>query len=308
MVSTALSSSYEVRRTASWQVGFDVLATDRLGWRVYAINGVGASITFDLQVGDSTVSFVDTPLALRHSQLRGLNDDLGFLHITSTEKAKYESAYSQRLQWDGGNTNLVASTGRASLGLGTAAVQNVGYFVLASEKGSIDGVAELDANGFVKNTQLPSYVDDVLEYANYASLPLTGETGKIYITLDTNLTYRWTGSTYAEISQSLALGETSSTAYRGDRGKIAYDHTSLTNNPHSVTYLQVGAEAYLGIPSVNGYLLSSTNAGSRVWVAPYSLPTASSTTLGGVKIGSGVTITDGVISVTPYVQDRKSVV
>jgi len=87
----------------------------------------------------------------------------------------------------------------------------------------------------VPAAQLPSYVDDVEEYADFASLPVTGETGKIYVTLDDNKTYRWSGSVYVEISASLALGETSSTAYRGDRGKIGYDHTFLTANPHSVT-------------------------------------------------------------------------
>lgn len=96
-------------------------------------------------------------------------------------------------------------------------------------KGSVNGLAELDANGFVKNTQLPSYVDDVLEYANFASLPVMGESGKIYVTIDTNLTYRWSGSTYTEISASLALGETSATAYRGDRGKVAYDHSQTAH-------------------------------------------------------------------------------
>ena len=68
----------------------------------------------------------------------------------------------------------------------------------------------------------------------------TGETGKIYVALDTNLTYRWSGSAYVEISPSLALGETSSTAYRGDRGASAYAHISRTDNPHSVTKAQVG--------------------------------------------------------------------
>lgn len=48
----------------------------------------------------------------------------------------------------------------------------------------------------VDSTYLPSYVDDVLEYANLASFPVIGETGKIYIALDTNLSYRWTGSVY----------------------------------------------------------------------------------------------------------------
>lgn len=102
--------------------------------------------------------------------------------------------------------------------------------------------ATLDENGKVPATQLPSYVDDVLEYANFAALPGIGEAGIIYVTLNTNLTYRWSGSAYIEISVSLALGETSATAYRGDRGKTAYDHTSLTNNPHNVTAGQAGAE------------------------------------------------------------------
>jgi hypothetical protein len=71
--------------------------------------------------------------------------------------------------------------------------------------------------------------------------PVTGESGKIYIALDTNLTYRWGGSTYVEISPSLALGETSASAYRGDRGKTAYDHSQLTSgNPHNVTKSDVG--------------------------------------------------------------------
>ena len=99
--------------------------------------------------------------------------------------------------------------------------------------GAADGVAELDSGGLVPSSQLPSYVDDVIEAANFAALPGTGATGKIYVTLDNNLTYRWSGSAYVEISASLALGETSTTAYRGDRGKTAYDHSQVTTgNPH----------------------------------------------------------------------------
>jgi len=113
--------------------------------------------------------------------------------------------------------------------------------IATSAKGAANGVAELDANGLVPASQLPSYVDDVLEYASKSSFPATGETGKIYVALDTNLTYRWSGSAYVEISPSLALGETSSTAYRGDRGKTAYDHSQLTSgNPHGVTKTDVG--------------------------------------------------------------------
>ena len=107
--------------------------------------------------------------------------------------------------------------------------------------GAANGIAELDSNGFVPAAQLPSYVDDILEFASMSAFPATGETGKIYVALDTNLTYRWGGSEYVEISQSLALGETSGTAYRGDRGKAAYDHSQIiSGNPHHVTATDVG--------------------------------------------------------------------
>ena len=96
-------------------------------------------------------------------------------------------------------------------------------------------------DGKVPASQLPSYVDDVLEYANSAAFPVTGESGKIYVAQDTNKTYRWSGSAYVEISASLALGETSSTAYRGDRGKTAYDHSQITTgNPHGTTKSDLG--------------------------------------------------------------------
>ena len=72
----------------------------------------------------------------------------------------------------------------------------------AAEKGAANGVATLNGAGLVPTTQLPSYVDDVLEYATLANFPATGETGKIYVALDTNKTYRWSGSAYVEISPS----------------------------------------------------------------------------------------------------------
>lgn len=100
-------------------------------------------------------------------------------------------------------------------------VQSIG-----DQTGAPNGFATLDQNGKVPSIQLPSYVDDVLEYDNQASFPSTGENGKIYVAKDTNKTYRWSGSGYVVISETLALGETSSTAYRGDRGKTAYNHAS----------------------------------------------------------------------------------
>lgn len=102
-----------------------------------------------------------------------------------------------------------------------------------STKGQPGGLAELDSTGKVPAAQLPSYVDDVLEFSTKDQFPQTGETGKIYVAKDTNLTYRWTGTQYLEISQSLALGETPSTAYPGDKGKANRD--ALNSMPTKIT-------------------------------------------------------------------------
>lgn len=97
-------------------------------------------------------------------------------------------------------------------------------------KGDPNGLASLNESGIIPSAQLPSYVDDVIEVDTFSNLPGTGESGKIYIVQDTNLTYRWSGTGYVEISKSLALGETSSTAYPGDKGKATTDKLNKTSD------------------------------------------------------------------------------
>jgi hypothetical protein len=97
---------------------------------------------------------------------------------------------------------------------GTIAAGNDSRFAAAEQaanKGVANGYAGLDGTGKVPAAQLPSYVDDVLEYANLAALPATGSTGLIYVTLDTNKIYRWSGSAYIEISPSTGGGSTTQT-------------------------------------------------------------------------------------------------
>lgn len=91
-------------------------------------------------------------------------------------------------------------------------------YININQKGVNNGVATLDTNGKVPSSQLPSYVDDVLEYNNRAAFPATGEAGKIYVAKDNNKTYRWSGSTYVEISPSIVIGTTQGTAYDGQKG------------------------------------------------------------------------------------------
>lgn len=117
--------------------------------------------------------------------------------------------------------------------LGTGAAAGIAGVIPSSNFASLVG-------GVVPSSQLPSYVDDVLEFAALANFPATGETGKIYVATGTNVTYRWSGSAYVEISASLALGTTSATAYRGDFGNTAYTHSQATGNPHNTTASQIG--------------------------------------------------------------------
>ena len=166
-----------------------------------------------------------------------------------------------------------------------------------NSKGVANGIATLDQNGLVPSSQLPSYVDDVIEVSTFSALPDTGESGKIYITQDTNLTYRWSGTAYVEISQSLALGETSSTAYAGDKGKATTDKLNRIpnklivsingvtyNHPDSVVlrytfYKQREQESNTNTHTIN----AATTA------TPGIMTAADKTKLNGLKDQAGIT-------------------
>lgn len=143
-----------------------------------------------------------------------------------------------------GSTNGSISVGGTNVsvhGLGTAAYTDSSAYdesgsaanVLSSIQaliGANNGIAELNEQGKVPSSQLPSYVDDVREFSSRDDFPLNGESGIIYVDQSVNLPYRWGGSDYVPIGSSLALGETMDTAYRGDRGKAAYDHATAKGN------------------------------------------------------------------------------
>jgi hypothetical protein len=160
----------------------------------------------------------------------------------------------------------------------TLAAKDVGA-IPATEKGAANGVASLDETGKVPATQLPSYVDDVLEFDNQEGFPKTGESGKIYVAKDTNKTYRWSGSAYAEISASLALGETASTAFAGDKGKKAYEHSQAAHAP---------ANAEANVQSD----WNESNTGSDAFIKnkPTSMPAdgGNADTVGGHTVGCDV--------------------
>ncbi len=194
---------------------------------VYFSNGVPTNTTYTLGKSvPSDAKFTDTTYSAATTSENGL--------MSSTDKKKLDGIAT------GANKTIVDS---ALSSTSTNPVQNkvvntaignltslVGNTAVATQiSTAIASKADLDTSGKVPSSQLPSYVDDVIEYNGKSNFPSTGESGKIYVDTATNLTYRWSGSVYVEISPSLALGETSSTAYRGDRGKTAYDHSQSTH-------------------------------------------------------------------------------
>jgi hypothetical protein len=104
-------------------------------------------------------------------------------------------------------------------------------YVPLSQKGSVNGVATLGIDGRVLPSQLPGSIGEVLEYDTKDDFPVDGGAERIYIAKDTNITYRWTGTQYVPVIGELALGETSESAYRGDRGKEAYDYSQVGHLP-----------------------------------------------------------------------------
>lgn len=212
--------------------------------------------------------------------LSDLTSDSAHRTVTDAEKAKWDS----KSNFSGSYNDLV------NVPSTFAPSEHVHDYIPTSQKGVASGVASLDSSGKIPASQLPSYVDDVIEANKKADFPLTGETGKIYVDLATNKTYRWGGSAYVEISASLTIGTTSSTAAAGN-----HTHSAATTSA-------AGLMSADDKTKLNG-IATGANA--------YTLPTASSSTLGGVKTTSTVTSTSGltpcpIISGVPYYKDTNS--
>lgn len=137
-----------------------------------------------------------------------------------------------------------------------------------SQKGIADGYASLDVNGLVPASQLPSYVDDVLEFTNLAAFPVTGATGKIYIAIDSSLIYRWSGTIYIEIKDTSAV-------WGAITGTVT-NQTDLINwiNLNVVTAPFLGTVAPASTP---------TGTGSAYWIATQN---GTYTNFGGVVVAA----------------------
>jgi len=150
------------------------------------------------------------------------------------------------------STSNPHSVTKTQVGLGN--VDNIQQIPM-TYKGTVNGVAELNEFGFVKNEQLPSYVDDVLEYANLAAFPVTGESGKIYIAIDTNKTYRWGGTIYVVISETLTISEVKSDTEIASA--ISLKHAAVTlGTPNGLSLSVQQLSLALASASITGALSS----------------------------------------------------
>jgi len=177
---------------------------------------------------------------------------------------------------------------------------------VTSAKGAANGYASLDSSGLVPSSQLPSYVDDVLEYAAVINFPATGETGKIYVATGLNKTYRWSGSAYVEIAaspgstDSVTEGSTNLyfTTARARGAFSASTGISITDGAVSSTitqYTDAGARAAISVTDAGGDGSASYN--SSTGVITYTGP-GSTDYRAAFTAGTGITITSGAIATT----------
>ena len=142
--------------------------------------------------------------------------------------------------------------------------------------GAANGVASLGEDGKIPSSQLPSFVDDVLEYDTESAFPSSGEAGKIYVDKSTNKTFRWSGTQYVVIGSSLALGTTTGSAFDGANGQAAYTH-AVTNKGAAFT-----SGLYKITTNAEGHVTAATKV-SKTDITELGIPAQDTTSLGSMS-------------------------
>lgn len=183
----------------------DEQARAAVGAALSALHGLGFTVN---DAGDTISLSVTDPAALRLALSLGALAQLGAInnaHWSGADLAIENGgtgASSVAAMKAAFSLDNVTNTSDANKPVSTAQQTALDLKVNTSAIGAANGVAPLDSGAKVPSVYLPSFVDDVLEYADVGAFPASGETGKIYVALATNKTYRWSGSAYVEISAS----------------------------------------------------------------------------------------------------------
>jgi len=301
-------------------MAYDVTKLTKLGQLKTAMEKVKTELAeeaADLSELQSDVSAIDTRVTTAETKLSGIAEGANKTVVDTALSSSSTNPVQNKVV----NTALAAKVPTSRTVNGKALSANITLSaadvsaIPATQKGAASGVAELDSSGKVPSSQLPSYVDDVIEgyysggkfYEESAhTTEITGETGKIYTDLSTNKTYRWSGSAFVEISASLALGETSSTAYRGDYGKIAYTHSQSAHAPSDAeknviitvkkngTALDVDSSRAVDI-TFDDHTHSNKDVLDAITA---SFTTEEKTKLSGIATGANKTVVDTALSST----------
>lgn len=225
------------------------------------IAGAGTSLQYIK--GDGTLGTLNTVSVVESTNLYYTDSRArGAISLTTTGTsgaATYSSATGilNIPQYQGGVTSFNTRTGAIVLSSSDVTTALTFTPENSGNKGIAGGYASLDGTGTVPAAQLPSYVDDVVEYANLASFPVTGVTGKIFVALDTNKIYRWSGSTYIEINASSGGGTWGSiTGTLSNQTDLA---TALSGKQGTITLTTIGSTGTatligntLNIPNYSG--------------------------------------------------------
>lgn len=258
-----------------------------IGGRKYVdkLNGIeaGAQVNVIEELADDTTPQLGGDLDVNgHNITSASNGDIsiapngtGKLRLENQIWPKDTGTNNYVLRTDGaGNLNWASVNELTSSLTSSDVTTALGYTPEdAANKGQANGYASLDSNGLVPSNQLPSYVDDVVEYADLASFPVTGETGKIYVAVDTTKIYRWSGSVYIEIvatpgtTDDVAEGNTNlyytdarvraaisvsgDLSYDGNSGIISYSTPDLSGYLTTETDPVFSASAVAGVTSTD---------------------------------------------------------
>jgi hypothetical protein len=267
--------------------------------RAHFSAGTGITITSGA-IATTITQYTDTNARSALSGSTGIsyNSSTGAISSTITQytdaSARSALSASQNLTY---NSSTGAFTGPDLSGL-----------QVTSAKGAVNGYASLDSSGLVPSSQLPSYVDDVVEYAAVVNFPATGETGKIYVATGVNKTYRWSGSAYVEIAaspgstDSVTEGSTNlyytdtraRNALSGSTG-ISYNSSTGAISSSITQYTDAGARAAISLTDAGGDGSASYN--SSTGVITYTGP-GTTDYRAAFTAGTGITITSGAIATT----------
>lgn len=212
----------------------------------YALTNLGTTVNIALD-NKSDQQWVIDQLGTKVDQLT-INDTISVINNNVSERAKITDVNAALVLKADLNNTTAALDLKSSI---TWVQEQLDLYTTTVDMNMLlDEKADLVA-GKIPAHQLPSFVDDVLSYPTQTGFPTTGVEGKIYVSEADNTTYRWSGTAYVAVGSSLGLGETSTTAYRGDRGKVSYDHAV---SAHAVQNAQQNVQSDWDAPSGDAFI------------------------------------------------------